>query len=272
MRAFARRIAEIGSYIPGPDMGTDETAMAWVRDETGRAVGLPRELGGIPLDEIGATGHGLGAAADAVAEAGGIDLAGARVSIQGYGAVGRWAARALADRGAVVVAVSDSRGGVVKAEGLDLDALDALKAAGRSVAEAAGGTRIAREAAITADCDILVPAARPDVIRADNADAIRARLVLEGANIPATRDAEARLAGRGVLVVPDFIANAGGVICAAVEYRGGSESAAFGVIAEKVHRNTAEVLARARAEGGLARDAALAMARERVERAMAFRR
>jgi glutamate dehydrogenase/leucine dehydrogenase len=201
-----------------------------------------------------------------------VALRGARVSIQGYGAVGRWAARFLAERGAVVVAASDSRGGAVRGRGLDLDALDALKAEGRSVAEIEGATRTGPEEVITAECDILVPAARPDVIREDNADAIRARVVLEGANIPATGDAERRLHVRGVLVVPDFVANAGGVICAAVEYRGGGEREAFSVIAEKVRRNTAEVLRRAAAEGIAPRAAARAVAEDRVRRAMAFRR
>ncbi|HEX9856907.1 MAG TPA: Glu/Leu/Phe/Val dehydrogenase, partial [Paracoccaceae bacterium] len=211
IRAFARAIAEIGCYIPGPDMGTDEVAMAWVHDEIGRAIGLPREIGGIPLDEIGATGRGVAAAARAAEQATGIAIKGARVSVQGYGAVGRWAARGLAGLGAVLVAASDSRGGVIDPAGLDLDRLDALKAAGQSVADYPGAKRTGPEQVITADCDILVPAARPDAIHDGNAGAIRARLILEGANIPATPAAEALLHARGVVVVPDIIANAGGV-------------------------------------------------------------
>ncbi|GIX14448.1 MAG: glutamate dehydrogenase [Paracoccaceae bacterium] len=270
MHAFARAIGEIGSYIVGPDMGTDETAMAWVRDEIGRAVGLPRELGGIPLDQIGATGWGLRAAALAAAERLGRPLRGARIAVQGWGAVGRWAARFLIAEGAVLVAASDSRGTVADPAGLDPDRLDAMKAAGRSVAEA--GAALPPEAVIAADCDILIPAARPDVIHEGNAGAVRAGLVLEGANIPATPAAEAALAARDVVVVPDFIANAGGVICAAVEHRGGSERMAMAEIEERVGRNTAEVLSRAAAEGVTPRAAAEAIARERVLRAMAFRR
>lgn len=120
IRALARAIGEIDSYIPGPDMGTDEAAMAWMRDEIGRAVGLPRELGGIPLDEIGATGFGLAAAARAAEEVLGLPLSGARIAVQGYGAVGRWAARNLVPLGARLVAVSDSRGGAIDPAGLDL--------------------------------------------------------------------------------------------------------------------------------------------------------
>lgn len=89
LRAFAHAIADLDDYIPGPDMGTDETCMAWVHDEIGRSVGLPAALGGIPLDEIGATGYGLAASIDVAAEHIGMSLAGARVAVQGFGAVGR---------------------------------------------------------------------------------------------------------------------------------------------------------------------------------------
>jgi glutamate dehydrogenase/leucine dehydrogenase len=93
IRAFSSAIAELRDYVPGPDMGTDELAMGWIKDEIGRAVGLPREIGGIPLDEIGATGFGLVAAIDVARETIALDLRGARVVVQGFGSVGRHAAR-----------------------------------------------------------------------------------------------------------------------------------------------------------------------------------
>ena len=113
IRAFATAIADIIDYIPGPDMGTDERAMGWIKDETGRAAGLPREIGGIPLDEIGATGFGLAVAVDVAARQIGLELNGARVVVQGFGSVGRHAARCLADKGAMLVAASDSHGTIV---------------------------------------------------------------------------------------------------------------------------------------------------------------
>ena len=272
IRAFAQAIAQLTDYVPGPDMGTNETCMAWVRDEIGRAVGLPRVVGGIPLDEIGATGLGVAAAANVAEEFTGIALDGARVAIQGYGAVGKHAARYLAQEGARVVAVADSRGTALNAEGFELSKLDALKADGRPVTDYAGADIADRDAVITADCDILVPAARPDIIDTKNAGAIQAKLIVQGANIPATARAEAALHDRGVLVIPDFIANAGGVICASVEYRGGTEAQAMSTIAEKIRRNTQDVLAEVRAHGTLPRAAANAMAEARLRKAMALRR
>lgn len=271
MRAFARSIADLSDYIPGPDMGTDETCMAWVHDEIGRAVGLPAALGGIPLDEVGATGYGLAASIDVAAAHLGMDLAGARVVVQGFGAVGIHAARFLAERGCILVGAADSGGGIVDQRGLDVDELVRTKSSG-SVAAHRSGDAIDRDAIVGVECDIWIPAARPNVVHAGNVDTVRARIIAEGANIPTTPDAEARLHERGVLVLTDFIANAGGVICGAVEYAGGTKSDAFRVIDERVRANTAEVLARVSGDGVPPRRAALAMARERVETAMTLRR
>lgn len=272
VRAFAGAIAELTDYIPGPDMGTDEQAMGWVRDEIGRAVGLPAELGGIPLDQLGATGFGLAVAVEVAAPRVGLDLDGARVAVQGFGAVGEHAARFLSERGCVVVAASDSSGGVVDPDGLDVDALAVTKRSGGGMAAHPGVEHLDRDDLIGVDCDIWVPAARPDAIRADNVDRLRARIVAQGANIGVTRDAEQRLHARGVVSVPDFIANAGGVICAAVEYRGGTRSQAFDTIEERIRVNVTEVLDRAAASGRTPLDAAHEMAEARVRRAMSTRR
>lgn len=272
VRWFARAMRDLTDYVPGPDMGTDETCMAFVKDEIGRAVGLPRVFGGIPLDEIGATGFGLAVCAEVLAGAGLIDLPGARFAIQGFGAVGRHGARFLAERGAVIVAVADSRGAVHNGAGLDIAQLITWKQSGRPVADFSGGDRLDRDDIVAVDTDVLVPAARPDVIDAANVDDVKARVVLPGANLPATAEAEARLYERGVVLVPDFIANAGGVICAAVEYAGGREAQVFATIEEKIRANTAAVLDAARATSVPLRDAAVALARRRVHEANAYRR
>jgi glutamate dehydrogenase (NAD(P)+) len=253
-------------------MGTDETCMAWIKDEIGRAVGVPAALGGLPLDELGATGWGLLNSAEVAAPLAGIVLEGARVAVQGFGAVGKHVARFLADRGAKLVAASDSQGTIADQRGLDVGVLARLKEQGRSVCDYPGGQKLDRDAVIGIECEIWIPAARPDVVREDNAGRLRARLVLQGANIPVTPGAEQMLAGRGVTVVPDFIANAGGVICAAMEYAGATQASAFATIAERVRANTEAVLRSAKTRGVLPRAAALEIAEHRVRQAMSYRR
>ena len=235
IRACAHALRHEEDYIFGPDMGTDEACMAWIKDEIGRAVGLPAAMGGIPLDAIGATGWGLSHAADVAARFCGVSLDGARLAIQGFGAVG-------------------------------------THTAGKSVCDYHAGEKLDRDAVIDIECDIWIPAARPDVIREDNVGRLRTTLVLQGANIPFSSGAEQTLHDRGVLVVPDFIANAGGVMCAAMEYRGATESQAFQAIEEKIRANVEAVLSDAGAARVPPRQAAIRLAGARVEEAMSYRR
>jgi glutamate dehydrogenase (NAD(P)+) len=272
IRALAHALRYERDYIFGPDMGTDETCMAWIKDEIGRAVGLPADLGGIPLDEVGATGWGLYHAAVAAAPICGIELRGAQVAVQGFGAVGRHAARFLTDTGAVLVAASDTSGTLVDTAGLDVNTLIELKRSGARLADYRAGRLLPVDAVIDVDCDIWIPAARPDVIRDDNVHRLKAKLVLEGANIPIAASAERTLHDHGVWVVPDFIANAGGVICAAMELQAASQSRAFEVIREKIASITTETLSLARARSCAPRAAAMELAVARIQRAMATRR
>lgn len=272
IRAFAAALRHEQGYIVGPDMGTDETCMAWVKDEIGRAAGLPTALGGIPLDEIGATGWGLCHAAEVALARLGRPLDGARIAIQGFGAVGRHAARFLTARGARLVAVGDSAGAIHQPAGIDLDRLLAIKDGGGKVTACPGAEVITAEQLIGVDCDVWIPAARPDVIHAGNVDRVRAALLVQGANIPVTPEAERSLHARGVWVVPDFIANAGGVICAAFELRGATAGAAMAAVEERIRANTTAVLERAQAGGVTPRQAAEALALERVHSAMRTRR
>jgi len=272
IRGFAHALRNETDYIFGPDMGTDETCMAWVHDEIGRAVGLPAALGGIPLDELGATGWGLRAAAQIAARYCALELKGARLAVQGFGAVGKHAARFLAQDGALLVAASDTRGTVCDPNGLDVQALIDHKAQGGSVIDFPAGRKLDANAVIEVDCDIWIPAARPDVLREENAGRLRAKLMLQGANIPCTPGAEKMLHEKGVLVVPDFIANAGGVICTAMELRGATQSAAFAAITEKIRANTESVLSAAKTKRVQPRQAAVELAVRRVREAMATRR
>ena len=272
IRAFAHALRHEQDYIFGPDMGTDERCMAWIKDEIGRAVGIPAAMGGIPLDEIGATGWGLAHAADVAARYCNMALDGARVAIQGFGAVGTHAARFLRAKGARLIAASDSLGTVHDPAGLDLAMLLELKDAGRSVRDYGGGEKLDRDAVIGIECDIWIPAARPDVVREDNVARLKTKLVLQGANIPFSPGAEQTLHDQGVLVVPDFIANAGGVICAAMEYQGATESQAFEVIEARIRANVEAVLNEASAMHVMPRQIAMRLAAARVEEAMTYRR
>ena len=272
IRAFAQAIRPLTDYIPGPDMGTNEAAMAWIKDEGGQCAGLPKEVGGIPLDEIGATAFGVVASADVAKDMLHMSLEGARIAMQGFGAVGKHAAKFFAQRDSILVAAADFSGAVHDQSGLDVAALAAHVEAGGKICDFQGGDPLQRDAIVGVDCDILVPAARPDVIRSDNQATVKAKLIVPGANIGVTERAEKLLYKRGVLCVPDFIANAGGVICAAVEYAGGTEKQAFEVIDEKVRGNTIEVLERTKRDKILPREAAVQMARERVGNAMQYQR
>lgn len=273
VRAFARLLRNHDDYIPGPDMGTDEHCMAIMLDEIGRAVGLHRELGGIPLDEIGVTGFGAVEAAEVAARFIGRELKGATAAIEGFGAVGHACFRALALKGAKVVAVSDIDGAIYEPSGLDYEALSTLDEASGKLSKRwsrqyRGGRRIAGAELFGLDVDILVPGARPDVITMSNVEQIRAWMVVEAANIPASPEAEERLGQRGVLVVPDFIANAGGVIAGSVELRRGTAEESFTVAGRQIRENVQAMLQEARSEGLLPRQAAENMARRRVLAAM----
>ncbi len=272
IRQFARAIENMEGYIPGPDMGTDEVSMAWVRDEIGRSVGLSKVLGGIPLDQIGATGYGLAVCAEVAQDYAGLKLDGARVVVQGFGNVGSHAARYLQDRGAILVAASDLDGTVYDPKGIDVDKLAAIKQETGRVTTYEGGEKLLLDAWIDLPCDIIVPAARPDVIDESNAARLKCKLVLQGANIPVTARADRILHDAGIVSVPDFVANAGGVICASVEYRGGTQKQAFETIEEKIKENTRAVLELAKSHSQIPAEAALTLAKQRVSEAMAYRR
>ena len=150
--------------------------------------------------------------------------------------------------------------------------LTALKAEGKSVVDYDDATVIPSDSLVDIECEFWIPAARPDVIHEGNVQRLNTKVVLQGANIPCTLAAEAYLHQHGVLCLPDFIGNAGGVICAAMEYHGATQSAAFEAIVEKVRDNTEQVLKRVNEQSMLPRDAAVALAKERLKKAMSYRR
>jgi glutamate dehydrogenase (NAD(P)+) len=278
IRALASALRNFPEYVMGPDMGTDEECMAWIKDEISNhnVTGLPAEAGGIPIDQIGATAWGIRHAIEVAIPCcvfpPGFTLAKARLAVQGFGAVGKNAARFLVERGAVLVGAADSQGSVYDPDGLDVDELIRLKEADKSVVNYPRGQKFDRDGIIDFECDIWIPAARPDVINEDNVHRLKAKLVVEGANIPVTPGAEKYLHEKGILCIPDFIANSGGVICAAMEYRGKIESEALDVIEHKIRSNTRLILEESKARNILPREAATNLAVARVTKAMSFKR
>jgi glutamate dehydrogenase (NAD(P)+) len=213
--------------IPAPDVNTNERIMAWMMDTysmnqgstaSGVVTGKPISLGG-SLGRHEATGRGVFVVGCEAAAKIGLDIRGARIAVQGLGNVGGIAARLFAEAGAKVVAVQDHAATVMRAGGLDIPALLAHAKASGSVAGFAEADEIKdRNQFWSVDCDILVPAALEQQITAANANAIRARIILEGANGPTTPAADDILHDRNVLVVPDVIANAGGVTVSYFEW------------------------------------------------------
>jgi len=213
--------------IPAPDVGTDEQTMAWMMDTysahqgytvTGVVTGKPVSVGG-SLGRGGATSRGVMYATFSALRAAAVDHRGATVAVQGFGKVGGLAAQYLHDAGCNVVAVSDVKGGVYNPRGLNPAALIRhLRSGAESVVGYPGTDEISNDELIELDVDILVPAALEGVISDENADRIQARFVVEGANGPTTPDADAVLEDRGIVVVPDILANAGGVAVSYFEW------------------------------------------------------
>ena len=212
--------------IPAPDLGTDEQTMAWMMDTYSMTQGksVPGVVTGKPLIVGGsagrreATGRGIVYAIYQAARHLGYEIRGRKVAVQGFGNVGAVAARLLWREGCVIVAVSDIKGGIHNPAGLDIRQLEAHIAETGSVVGFPGTERVTNEELLTVPCDILVPAAVGGQIHPGNADKIKASLIAEGANGPTTPEADVILRDRGVTVIPDILANAGGVVVSYFEW------------------------------------------------------
>jgi glutamate dehydrogenase (NAD(P)+) len=212
--------------IPAPDIGTGPQEMAWIMDTLSMHAGysVPASVTGKPTVIGGsegrhaAVGRGLTTVAVQALRDAGIDPAGATAAIQGFGQVGSTTAQSLAAAGLRVVAVSDSRCGVRNERGLDIAALAALKQEGGNLGDYGGAETLTNDELLTLDVDLLVPAAMEAQITSANASKVRARVIAEGANAAVDPDGDAVLHDRGVLIVPDILANAGGVVASYFEW------------------------------------------------------
>jgi glutamate dehydrogenase (NAD(P)+) len=227
-RSFIDKIAGIlgpTRDIPAPDAGTNAQVMAWMMDEYAKlhgdapavVTGKPLSLGGSPGREA-ATGRGVVSVYREAARALGLRPDTTRVVIQGFGNVGSWAARIITGLGCTLVGASNTGGAIHCEAGIDPNALVDHLAQGGKLVEYPGADQIPAEELVALDCELLIPAALGGTIHAANADSIRARLVIEGANNPTTPTADDILYDKGVMVIPDVLANAGGVVVSYFEW------------------------------------------------------
>jgi len=269
VRAFSRGLKEVSpaEYIAAPDMNMAEREMAWYVEANGdkkSATGKPKSMGGLP-HELGSTGFGVFHSALVAAEKMGLDPAKATVAIEGFGNVGRFAAKFLSEIGCSIVAVSDSKGAVHShGKAIDFSKLAGIKDKTGSVINYRPGDTDYHESILEVGADILITAAVPDLIETRDVKKLKFKLIVEGSNIPMTHEVEQLIHKKGIVVVPDFVANAGGVISSYVEHTGGSEKEMFRLVEKKIKENTHKLMDRCDVENVDPRTCALNIAKERI--------
>ncbi len=270
--------------IPAPDLGTSAQTMAWIMDAYGSihghtpgiVTGKPIELGG-SLGRAEAPGRGAAIVGTRAIVDNGSTPEQSTVVVQGYGAVGSSAAKTISEDGAKVIAVSDVDGAIINSRGLDIDALDRIVIEGGVVSDFADADQLNNDELLELKCDVLIPAAIEDVITTQNASKVQADIIVEGANRPVTSGADEILVDSNKQVVPDILANAGGVIASYFEWAQNIQ--VFNWELERVNReldqliNRAYDVTRARTEqtGSTMREAAFDVAVSRVAETIKIR-
>ena len=276
MKAFGEKLRPLipGKYIAGPDMNTAEAEMKVFAEAVGTlkaSTGKPASIGGLP-HELGSTGFGVAHSTLVALDFYNWEPKKTKVAIEGFGNVGVFTARFLSEKGVKIVAVSDSKGTVYNEMGLDVKALESVKQKTGSVVNYKPGKVLKGEELFSLPVDVLIPGARPDVINDSNKNAVKAKLIVQAANIPIPERVELELEKKGIKMIPDFVANAGGVISSYVETINGTPEQMFKIVEEKIRKNTALVLKHAKESKITAREAALEIAKERVRKAMDSRK
>ena len=283
IRSFAKAIQIFtpAKYVAGPDVNTGEKEMKWFAEATGNwksVTGKPADLCmkifrwsgkkcGIP-HEFGSTGFGVAHAVKVAAEISGMDIKGAKVAIEGFGNVGSFVFKYLKQFGASIVAVSDIKGTVYNKKGLDENKLNALRKKGNFVTSYSGGEKMKHDGIFALPVDILVPASVTDVINDSNKDSIKAKIIVEGANIPMREEIEEELFGKGILIVPEIVANAGGVISSYAEYRGFNPKTMFQLVEKKITNDVKMILKESLRHNCNPREVAVKLAIARLKKKM----
>ncbi len=272
--AFAHSLRSLApaEYVAAPDIAMAEEEMRIFADTIGNkkaCTGKPADMGGLP-HELGSTGYGVVQAALVATEFLGKKPQDITFAVEGFGNVGTFTVKFLTEAGATCVAVSDSKGTVYKKDGFDYDELMKVKQETRTVTNYEGGEKLPNENIIEIACDLLIPAAIPDLLTMENMEKVKAQYIVCGSNIAMKKDVEEAFHKKGVLVVPDFVANAGGVISSYVEFIGGTAQDMWKMVKDKITTNTTLVLERAKEKGCKPRDAALEIAQERIKEKRGF--
>lgn len=278
VRAFSRALKPVCPrlYVAAPDMNTGEEDMAVFALENGSmkaATGKPADMCvrpgvkcGIP-HEYGSTGFGVVQSVLVSTDHLGLNVEGLTAAVEGFGNVGSFVTRYLAESGVRVVGVSDSKGCIYNPEGLEYEKLSGVKRDTHSVINYRPGEVLDNKEIFELPVDILIPAALPDVITKENVDRVKAKMIVEAANIPIRPEIEEALRKRDILVVPDVLANAGGVISSYAEYTGYNPKQMFNLVRRKINQNTRAVLEHAEEKDIGLREAALNIAKERILKA-----
>ncbi len=263
---FARELQPllIKYYIAGPDVNMTELEMAQFVQAAGNrkaATGKPSKLGGLP-HELGSTGYGVARAAELALKFKNININSASVAIEGYGNVGMFAHKFLQEMGAKIVAISDSKGTVYLQTGLDYKQAWKIKKQSGSMINYpdSSAKKLTNAEIFTLPVDVLTPAALPDVINEKNVKQVRAKIIVEGANIPMREEYEAQLHARDILIIPDIVANAGGVISSYAEHKGYKADKMFKLVDEKISASVTSLLKELKKTGALPRQIALRQA------------
>lgn len=283
VRAFSRALKLVCPklYIAAPDISTGEEEMAVFAEENGSmkaCTGKPANMCvkpgvkcGIP-HEYGSTGFGVVQATLVAASHLGLEVEGATAAVEGFGNVGSFVAKYLTQADVRVVAASDSKGCIYNPEGLEYEKLLKVKEETGSIVNYRPGKALGNEEIFELQVDILIPAAISDVITEENVERVKAKMVVEAANIPMKPEIEEILRKRGVLVVPDIISNAGGVISSYAEYKGYNPQQMLKLVRKKILRNTKTLLEYAEGKDVGLRDAALRIAEERIRKTKSLRK
>ncbi len=270
VEAFSKALKPVSPklYVAAPDMNMAEEEMEWFANANGdmkSCTGKPKSMGGIP-HELGSTGFGVYHSTLIALKHMNVKVGGVSFAVEGFGNVGWFVAKYLTKAGAKLVAASDSKGLIYNKEGLDFEELAKVKKEQKTVTKYEDGEVMDSNKILDIQADVLITAAIPDLVKDEDVPRLKFKLIVQGSNIAMSYEAEKQFHDKGILVVPDFVANAGGVISSYIEYIEGTPEDMFKMVEERITKNTKLVLDEARDKQIMPRKAAMDIAMQRVRK------